>query len=127
MLGERITSVPGSSDVFIGGVIAYADDVKVRELGVPRTMLEAHGAVSEPVVRAMAEGARNRFGAELALAITGVAGPGGGTPDKPVGLVWICAAFGDRVEPRKLQSWGDRQEVRYRAAQAAMDLARRLV
>jgi PncC family amidohydrolase len=108
-------------------VIAYANEVKVRELAVPANMIEEHGAVSEPVVRAMASGVRRKFGSDLALAITGVAGPDGGTPEKPVGLVWICAAIGDRVEPRKVQSWGDRQEIRYRAAQAAMDLARRLL
>jgi len=83
--------------------------------------------VSEEVVRAMAIGARKKFGVDVALAITGVAGPGGGTPEKPVGLVWICAAVGDRVEPRKIQSWGDRQEIRHRAAQAAMELTRRLL
>jgi nicotinamide-nucleotide amidase len=127
MLGARLTAIPGSSDVFVGGVIAYANEVKVRELGVRAEDLEAHGAVSEEVVRQMAVGARRRFGAELSLAITGVAGPAGGTAEKPVGLVWIAAAIGDRVEPRRIQSWGDRQEVRYRAAQAAMDLARRLL
>lgn len=127
MLGERLTSVPGSSDVFVGGTIAYANEVKVRELGVDPSLIATHGAVSEEVVSAMATGARRRFGTDVALAITGVAGPDGGTPDKPVGLVWICAAIGDRAEPRRLQSWGDRQEVRYRAAQAVMDLARRLI
>lgn len=125
LLGARITAIAGSSDVFLGGVIAYANQVKVRELGVPESDIEQHGAVSEAVVRAMAVGVRQKFGAHIGLAITGVAGPGGGTPDKPVGLVWICAAIGDRVEPRRIQSWGDRQEVRYRAAQAAMDLVRR--
>lgn len=127
MLGSRITAIPGSSDVFLGGVIAYANEVKVRELDVPVPVIEQHGAVSEPVVRAMAAGVQRTFGARLGLAITGVAGPSGGTAEKPVGLVWICAALDDRVEPRRLQSWGDRQEIRYRAAQAAMDLARRLL
>jgi nicotinamide-nucleotide amidase len=127
LLGARITAIPGSSDVFLGGVIAYANEVKMRDLGVTQRSLEEHGAVSEEVVREMAVGARDRFGADLGLAITGVAGPGGGTPEKPVGLVWVCAALGDRVEPRKLQSWGDRQEIRFRAAQAAMELARRMV
>lgn len=125
LLGSRITDIPGSSDVFLGGVIAYANAVKVRELGVPPGLIERHGAVSEEVVHAMATGVRARLGATASLAITGVAGPGGGTPEKPVGLVWICLATADRVEPRKLHSWGDRKEVRYRAAQAAMDLARR--
>jgi nicotinamide-nucleotide amidase len=127
LLGARLTSIPGSSDVVIGGVIAYSNDVKVRDLGVSQSALDAHGAVSEAVVRQMAQGAQKRFGVELALAVTGIAGPDGGTPDKPVGLVWICAALGDRVEPRKIQSWGDRQEVRHRAAQAAMELARQLL
>ena len=87
--------------------------------------LDAHGAVSEPVVRAMATGVRKKFGADLALAVTGIAGPGGGTPEKPVGTVWICAATPYGVEPRKIMSWGNREEIRYRAAQAAMELARR--
>ena len=126
-LGARITAIPGSSDVFLGGVIAYANDVKLRDLAVSPDTLDRHGAVSEEVVREMAIGARSRFGSGMALAITGVAGPGGGTEEKPVGLVWVCVALGDRVEPRKIQSWGDRQEIRYRAAQAAMDLARRLL
>lgn len=125
LLGARLTSVPGSSDVFVGGVIAYSNEVKTRELGVSGSELRAHGAVSEQVVRQMAIGARTKFDVDIALAITGIAGPDGGTVEKPVGLVWICAAIGERVEARKIQSWGDRQEIRYRAAQAAMDLARR--
>jgi nicotinamide-nucleotide amidase len=127
LLGARITAIPGSSDVFVGGVIAYSDEVKVRELGVSEATLREHGAVSEEVVRQMAVGAQKKFGVDVALAITGVAGPGGGTTEKPVGLVWICAAVGDRVEPRKIQLWGDRQEIRYRAAQASMELARRML
>lgn len=125
LLGARLTAIPGSSDVFLGGVIAYSNEVKIAALGVSAPDLEAHGAVSEVVVRQMALGAQRRFGAQIALAITGVAGPGGGTPEKPVGLVWVCAAVEGQVEARRLQSWGDRQEVRYRATQAAMDLARR--
>jgi nicotinamide-nucleotide amidase len=127
MLGARLTAIPGSSDVFEGGVIAYSNDVKTRELEVSEDLLREHGAVSEPVVRAMALGVRHAFDVDIALAITGVAGPGGGTEEKPVGLLWICAAIGDRVESRKIQSWGDRQEIRYRATQAAMELARRVV
>ena len=127
LLGARLTAIPGSSDVFVGGVIAYSNEVKTRELGVSERALEEHGAVSEEVVRQMAIGAQKKFGVDIALAVTGVAGPGGGTPEKPVGLVWVCAMVGDRVEPRKIQSWGDRQEIRYRASQAAMELARRLL
>ena len=127
LLGARLTAIPGSSDVFVGGVIAYANDVKITALGVSPAVLASHGAVSEAVAREMAVGAQRMFGVEITLAITGVAGPGGGTPDKPVGLVWVCAAVEGHVEARKIQSWGDRQEVRYRATQAAMDLARRLL
>jgi nicotinamide-nucleotide amidase len=127
LLGARLTSVPGSSEVFVGGVIAYSNEVKARELGVSVETLERYGAVSEEVVREMAIGARDKFGAGLALAITGVAGPGGGTDEKPVGLVWLCVALGDQVQTSKIQSWGDRQEIRYRAAQAAMELARRML
>jgi nicotinamide-nucleotide amidase len=127
LLGARLTAIPGSSDVFLGGVIAYANGVKVRDLGVAQSDLERHGAVSEEVVRAMAIGAQKRFDADLALSITGIAGPDGGTAEKPVGLVWLGAALRDTVEVRKIQSWGDRQEIRYRAAQAALDLARRML
>jgi nicotinamide-nucleotide amidase len=125
LLGARLTAIPGSSDVFVGGVIAYSNDVKLRELGVPQSDLEAHGAVSEAVVRAMATGAQKKFGVEVAMSISGVAGPGGGTKEKPVGLVWVAAAVGDRVDARSFQSVGDRNEVRHRGAQAAMELARR--
>ena len=127
LLGARLTTIPGSSDVFVGGVIAYADAVKVRDLDVPQSLIDTEGAVSEAVVRAMARGARKRLGTALALSITGVAGPSGGTAEKPVGLVWICAALAERVEARRLQLWGDRQEIRYRSAQAAMELGRRLL
>jgi nicotinamide-nucleotide amidase len=127
LLGARLTAIAGSSDVFVGGVIAYANDVKVRELGVTQRMLDDHGAVSEPVVRQMAEGTRAKFGVDVGLSISGVAGPDGGTPEKPVGLVWISAAIGDRVEAKSFQSVGDRREVRCRAAQAVMELARRML
>jgi nicotinamide-nucleotide amidase len=127
LLGARVTDIAGSSDVFLGGVIAYANEVKTRDLGVPAELIERHGAVSEEVVRGMASGVRARFGSTIGLAITGVAGPGGGTPEKPVGTVWICVSTADRTEPRRIHSWGDRGEIRYRAGQAVMDLARRLL
>ena len=82
-------SVPGSSDVFVGGVVAYANAVKRDELGVPPRMLAEHGAVSAETAAAMAEGARERLGADVAVSVTGIAGPGGGTPEKPVGLVYV--------------------------------------
>ena len=92
LVAARLTSVPGSSDVFLGAVVAYADEVKARELGVPAEVLERHGAVSAEAAAAMAAGARARLGADVAVAVTGVAGPGGGTPEKPVGLVYLHAA-----------------------------------
>jgi nicotinamide-nucleotide amidase len=127
LLGARLTAIPGSSDVFVGGVIAYANEVKRRELGVPQATLDSHGAVSEQTVRAMASGVRSKFAVEIGLGISGVAGPGGGTKEKPVGLVWVAAAIGERLEARSFQSVGDRAEIRYRGAQAAMELARRML
>lgn len=127
MLGARLTAVPGSSDVVVGGVIAYDDAVKRSLLGVDVELLREHGAVSEPVVRAMAAGARARLGVGAALAITGVAGPGGGSEDKPVGTVWVALDLDGTVEARLLKLYGDRDEVRRRAAQGALDLLRRAV
>ncbi len=120
LLGARLTDIPGSSDVFVGGVMAYDNAVKVDLLGVPETLLAEHGAVSEPVVRAMAEGAARRFGVGAALSITGVAGPGGGSPEKPVGTVWLGCALEGSVETRRSLFPGSRQEVRARAVQAAL-------
>lgn len=125
LLGARLTAVSGSSDVVLGGVIAYHDEVKRTLLGVPAALLAEHGAVSEPVVRAMASGARERLGAGAAVAITGIAGPHGGSDAKPVGTVWIALDLDGVVESRLLRLWGDRDEVRRRSAQAALDLLRR--
>lgn len=125
MLGARITAVPGSSDVVRGGVIAYDDAVKRSLLDVPEALLLEHGAVSEPVVRAMASGARARLDVEAALAITGVAGPGGGSAAKPVGTVWIALDLEGTVEAQLLRLWGDRDEIRRRSVQAALELLRR--
>lgn len=124
LLGERITNIPGSSDVFLGGVIAYHNEVKRAELGVSQADLERYGAVSEEIVRQMAAGARGRFGADVSIAITGIAGPDGGTPEKPVGLVWIAVA-GLETKARRFQLIGDRTEIRQRAAQAALEMLRR--
>ena len=127
LLGSRITAVPGASDVFIGGVVAYDNVVKSGMLDVPPELLERHGAVSEEVVSAMAQGVQRRFAVDAALAITGVAGPSGGTHEKPVGTVWIAARLGTESRALKRIFPGDRGEIRARAAQAALDLLRRLV
>ena len=125
MLGQRLTAIPGSSEVVVGGVIAYANAVKESLLAVPAATLREHGAVSEPVARAMATGARSRLGVGAALSITAVAGPDGGTPEKPVGTVWIALDLEGAVEARLLRLWGDRDEVRRRSTQAALELLRR--
>lgn len=127
MIGERITNIPGSSDTFIGGVVAYADMVKTAALKVPLETLEAYGAVSEETVRAMAEGAQRLFSADCTIAVTGIAGPGGGTPDKPVGTVWLAARVHTTTRALKRVLPGDRDDIRRRAAQAGLDLLRRLL
>ena len=124
LLGERITNIPGSSEVFLGGVIAYHNDVKRDLLGVPAEELARFGAVSEEVVLRMATGVRTKLAADIGIAITGIAGPGGGTPEKPVGLVWIAVAVRE-ARARRFQMIGDRAEIRERAAQAALEMVRR--
>ena len=127
LLGGRITAVPGASDVFIGGVVAYDNVVKSGTLDVPPELLERHGAVSEQVVSAMAHGVQRQFAVDAALAVTGIAGPGGGTSDKPVGTVWMAARLGSEARVLKRIFPGDRGEIRARAAQGALDLLRRLI
>lgn len=125
MLGMRLTAIPGSSDVVHGGVIAYDNAVKVRDLGVPERTIAAHGAVSEETARAMASGVRARMGVDVGVSITGVAGPGGGTPEKPVGT--FCVGVDVRGELRSLRTSGvgDRHEIRQRATQAALSMVRK--
>jgi len=127
MIGERITNIPGASDTFIGGVVAYADVIKTAALKVPLEVLEAYGAVSEETVRAMAEGAQRLFSADCTIAVTGIAGPGGGTPEKPVGTVWLAARMHTTTRALMRVLPGDRDDVRRRAAQAGLDLLRRLL
>jgi len=127
LLSARITAVPGASSVFIGGVVAYDDVVKSGMLDVPPELLEQHGAVSEQVVSAMAEGVQRQFAVDAALAITGIAGPTGGTPEKPVGTVWLAARLGAQTRALKRIFPGDRGEIRARSAQAALDVLRRLL
>jgi len=138
LIGQMITAVPGSSDYYLGGVVAYANAVKQRELDVPAALLAEHGAVSEPVARAMAAGCRARFAADWALGVTGIAGPAGGTADKPVGLVFVGLAgpeeAGDRdtpggpagrVDVQRHVFPGTRDHVRLRAALTALNMLRR--
>ena len=127
LLSGRITAIPGSSDVFAGGVVAYDDAVKRQMLDVPASLLDTYGAVSENVARAMATGALHRFGVGAGLAVTGIAGPSGGSSEKPVGTVWLAAALGGQTRALKRIFPGDRSEIRARAAQAALDLMRRLI
>lgn len=116
MLGARLTEIPGSSEVFMGGVVAYVNRVK-EELGVSSRILLSSGAVSEETATAMAEAARSRFAADLAIAITGIAGPGGGSTEKPVGLVWIAVADHEGTETHRVVFPGSRHDIRSRACQ----------
>lgn len=127
MVAARLTSVPGSSDVFVGGVVAYANTVKASELGVPQEVLEQHGAVSAETAAAMAHGVRARLGVDVGVAVTGVAGPNGGTEEKPVGLVFVHAVGPDGEEARRTELPGDRDMVRGRATAASLHLVRRLL
>jgi nicotinamide-nucleotide amidase len=126
LVAARLTEVPGSSDVVLGGIVAYADRIKEAELGVPPDTLERHGAVSAETAEALAEGARRRFGADVGVGITGVAGPGGGSAEKPVGLVFLHVSSPAGAKARELNLPGDRAAVRGRATAAALHLVRRL-
>ncbi len=121
LVADAISDVAGSSGYFHGGIVAYADDVKLRQLGVPAEVLAAHGAVSAQVARAMALGARERLGVDLAVAITGVAGPGGGTEAKPVGLTYVAVADRDGVDVRRHHWTGDRGANKRASAAAALE------
>jgi nicotinamide-nucleotide amidase len=127
LVAARLTSVAGSSDVFKGAVVAYADEVKMAELGVRGELLEEYGAVSAEVAQAMSFGIRERLGVDVGVAVTGVAGPEGGTPEKPVGLVYLHASSADFEAGRHFELPGDREMVRGRAAAGALHLVRRLL
>jgi nicotinamide-nucleotide amidase len=122
MIGEMLTRRPGSSRAFLGGAITYSNAEKVRQLGVREATLASHGAVSEETVREMAQGARERFRADLAVAVSGVAGPDGGTPDKPVGTVWLALAGPAGVVTKKLAWPGARDQIRLLASWWALKL-----
>ena len=127
LLAKRLTDRPGSSDYMLGGIVAYANAVKVEQLGVAAGAIEAHGAVSEPVALEMARGVAARLGSDCALSITGVAGPGGGTEKKPVGTVCMAARVGETERAVTMKLPGDRAEIRERSAQAALALLWRLL
>lgn len=127
LVAAKLTEVPGASDVFLGAVVAYANAVKERELGVPAEVLAAHGAVSAETAAALARGVRSRLAVDCAVAVTGVAGPGGGTPDKPVGLVHLYAITPEGEAHQALDFPGDRETIRLRSAVAALHLLRGLL
>jgi len=120
-IAKALTDIAGSSQWFEGGLVAYSNAAKSSLLGVPAGLIAVHGAVSEPVVRAMAEGARARLGVALAVAVSGVAGPDGGTPDKPVGTVWFAWANGRETTAVREQLDGDREAVRRQSVALALN------
>ncbi|HEY8168692.1 MAG: CinA family protein [Candidatus Limnocylindrales bacterium] len=122
LVGHLLTEVPGSSDVFRGGIIAYADEVKQARLAVPAATLTAHGAVSAQTAVAMAEGARSALSADVAVAVTGIAGPDGGSTDKPVGLTYVAIADADGHAVQRYTWTGDRHANKVASAAAALDL-----
>jgi nicotinamide-nucleotide amidase len=125
MLAERLTNVPGSSNYFVGGVVCYANELKSALVGVPPELIESKGAVSTEVALALADGIRKRTGASLGVGVTGIAGPGGGSPEKPVGLVHIGIADERGPRERAFRFPGDRDRIRIQAAQTALDTVRR--
>jgi nicotinamide-nucleotide amidase len=125
LVGGRITDVPGSSEVFAGAVVCYSDRLKTELLNVSPALIAEHGAVSEPAARAMAEGARARLGVDLAVSVTGIAGPSGGSEEKPVGTVWFAVASPGGTESKRIIFLGSRKEIRERAAQTALFLINR--
>jgi len=125
LVAERLTSVAGSSRYFLGGAIVYSNELKSQFADVPESLVKTHGAVSSEVAKAMAEGIRKRCGAQLGVGVTGIAGPGGGTDEKPVGLVFHALADGKRTEVVQRNFPGDRERVRWYASQQALDMVRR--
>lgn len=122
LIGHALTEVAGSSDYFQGGVVSYSDEVKRQVLGVPMATLEHHGAVSAQTAVAMAEGARRAVGTDVAVAVTGIAGPGGGSDAKPVGLTYVAVADGEGHDVRRHQWSGDRAANKLASAGAALEL-----
>jgi nicotinamide-nucleotide amidase len=127
LLAGRITDVPGSSEYFLEGVVSYSNEAKIDLLGVRKKLIETHGAVSEEVARAMAAGIRKRAGSTFGVGVTGVAGPGGGSAEKPVGLVYIALADDSQTTTRRFIFPGDRQFIRTLSVNAALDMVRRRI
>ncbi|MDT7041081.1 competence/damage-inducible protein A [Candidatus Nitronereus thalassa] len=125
LIGHRLTQVPGSSSYMDRGVVCYSNQAKMDLLGVTKNILQKHGAVSAPVAKAMAEGIRSRSGVDLGLSVTGIAGPGGGTPIKPVGLVYVALSIQGKTFTKEFRFQGDRNMVKLRASQGALDVLRR--
>jgi len=122
LIGHAITEVPGSSAYYLGGFVTYSDEAKRAMVGVPAEVLEAHGAVSAQVAMAMAAGGRDRTGAEIGVSVTGIAGPDGGSPAKPVGLTYVAVADAAGCEVRRFVWTGSRAENKHASAQAALEL-----
>ena len=127
LVAGRLADRPGSSAYLLGGLVTYSNEAKTSLLGVPADLVERVGAVSEEVARAMAAGARERVGADVAVSVTGIAGPSGGTPEKPVGLVHLCADDGDRALHRRVRLAGGRATIRRRSVAEALHLVRALL
>jgi nicotinamide-nucleotide amidase len=125
LIGHRLTDVPGSSAYFLESAVVYSDRAKTKRLGVPNALIEKHGAVSAPVARAMAAGVRRTSGADIGLAVTGIAGPGGGTARKPVGLVYIALARSMSVAVARHIFFGRREDVKFQSSQRALDMVRK--
>jgi nicotinamide-nucleotide amidase len=127
LVASRLTDVPGSSRYVDRAVVAYSNEAKIELLGVPAGLIAQHGAVSEPVALAMAEGIKSRAAVDVGLGVTGIAGPGGGTPEKPVGMVAIATAIAGTSRTRTFQFIGGREQVKFQASQAALDMVRRML
>jgi len=125
LIAERLTNVPGSSKYFVEGLVTYSNESKQRLLGVDKKLIREFGAVSQQVARDMARGVRHRAKTDFGLAVTGIAGPEGGTEEKPVGLVFIALADDAHTEHKRFVLPGDRELIRWRASQAALDMLRR--
>jgi nicotinamide-nucleotide amidase len=125
LIGHRLTDVPGSSDYFLESAVVYSNRAKIRRLGVPSAVLDRYGAVSAPVARSMAAGIRRTSAADLGLAVTGIAGPGGGTSRKPVGLVYLALATAGRTAVEKHLFFGGRAQIKFQSSQKALDIVRK--